>query len=262
MKSSRLPAILLTFALLCVIALGPQAALADTDPKFVGSWYAISFVLNGTEWYPETWDRDLVVTLSSDGRFSWGGKFYNNFTGTWSVLKGTELQLLVDNEDGTPGSEEDAVRLTRNQDGCLVYVEENGPTIIFADHIPNRAVRPEVIRGENVYQFSGSWVLTHIFVADMFVTTEQFTAIDGTEISSSLVLDGLDAYLAFRAGASVDFSQQFKMKYDNGTLVQAQTGGGNYLRKLSLTDNGMLLVEFSPDGSEQEPLMFYFEKAE
>ena len=96
----------------------------------------------------------------------------------------------------------------------------------------------------------------------MFVTTEQFAEIDGTKITFSLVLDGLDAYVSFRAGTAPDVSQQFKMKYDNGTLVQAQTGGGNYLRKLSLTDNGMLLVEYCPDGSGQEPLMFYFEKAE
>jgi hypothetical protein len=96
----------------------------------------------------------------------------------------------------------------------------------------------------------------------MFVTTEQFAATDGTEISSSLVLDGLDAYLAFRAGTVPDYSRQLKMKYDNGKLVQAQAGGGNYLRKLSLRDNGMLLVEFCPDGSGQELRMLYYEKAE
>ena len=261
MKSYRFPAILLTLTLLITAVLMPSG-LADTGPQFAGSWYAVSFVLDGTEYFPETWDQDLVLTLGADGRFFWSGKFYDDYQGTWSTLSSTEIQLLPDDEDGTPGAEEDAFSLNLNQDKCLIYVEEDGPTIAFADHLPEKPVRPEIIREENADQYSGEWILERILVAEFFVTPEQFAVLTGTEITSSIVLDGLDAYPALSSNLSSGFTLQLKMKCDDGSLVQAQNDQGIYLRKVSLTDIGMLAVEFCTDGSGEDPLMFYYTKAE
>ncbi len=262
MKNYRFPAILLTLTLLCTAVLMPCPSLADTSPTFAGSWYAVSFVLDGTEYFPETWDQDLVLTLGADGRFFWSGKFYDDYQGTWSTLSSTEIQLLPDDEDGTPGAEEDAFSLNLNQDERLIYTEVEGPTIAFADHLPEKPVRPEAIREERADKYSGEWILERILVSDLFVTPEQFAAITGTEISSSLVLDGLDAYAAFSTNMSNSFSQQFEMKCENGNLVQAQKNQGIYLLNVSLTDTGMLAVEFCPDGSGEDPMMLYYIKTE
>jgi len=261
MKSNRFLAILLTLALLSTAVLMPLSGLADTGPQFAGSWYAVSFVFNDIEWFPETWAQDLVVTLDADGHFSWGGKFYDAYEGTWSTLSDTEIQLVPDNDDGTPDAEY-AFSLNLNQDGCFVYVEEEGPTVIFADHPPEKPARPEIIREESADKYSGEWILERIVFSDFFVTPEQFAVITGTEISSSIVLDGLDAYIALITNLSDGFTQQLKMKCENGSLVQAQNNNGIYLRNVSMTDIGMLAVELCPDGSGEEPLMFYYSKAE
>ncbi len=69
MKGCRFLATLLAFTLLCAAVLMSRSGLADTDPKFAGFWYAVSLALDGTEYFPETWDRDLVWMLGADGRF-------------------------------------------------------------------------------------------------------------------------------------------------------------------------------------------------
>ncbi len=262
MKSSRFLAILMTLTILCAAAFAPQAALADANSRFTGSWYANSFVLKGLEYFPETWDEDLVMTLGADGYFTWSGKFYNDFFGTWNAPSDTEIRLIPDEEDGTPGAEEDPVILNLNQDGYLVYIEENGPTILFADHMPEKEVWPEIIRAENADAFSGAWVLERIMVADMFVSPAQFAVTGGVEVTSTLVLDDLDAYLMYSTDTGALIDWQMRMRYEDGSLVQERDSAGIYLRRVSLTDTGMLAVELCPDASGEEPLYFYYGKAE
>ena len=263
MKNTRLLAILMTLTLLCAAAFAPQAALAEVNPRFTGSWYANSFVLEGLEYFPETWDEDLVMTLGADGHFTWSGKFYNDFFGSWKASGDAGIKLIIDNDDGTPGSEEeDSVTLELNQDGYLVYIEENGPTILFADHMPEKPVRPEIIRAENVYKFSGAWVLERILVADMYMTMDQYAVVSEIKCFSSLVLDNLDAYLDFSTNLGNELTVQLKMKYDNGSLVQVSGNTGVYLKRVSMTDLGILVVEFCPDASGTDPLILYYSKAE
>ena len=118
MRFAKNPAFLLALALVCAAVLIPAAVPAEGSSRFAGPWYAVSCVMDGKEYYPETWDEPLVITLGADGRFTWIGQFYDDYFGTWYCLNDSELHLLIDNEDGTPGTEEDASILMLNQEHC------------------------------------------------------------------------------------------------------------------------------------------------
>jgi len=262
MRFAKNPAFLLSLALVCAAVLIPAAAPAEGSSRFAGPWYAVSCVMDGKEYYPETWDEPLVITLGADGRFTWIGQFYDDYFGTWYCLNDSELHLLIDNEDGTPGTEEDASILMLNQEECLVYTEENGPVIIFSHTHKEVAHRPKTVSAKNADAFSGAWVAEYIHVDVLHLNLDQFAEFGGVKVNSSIVFDGLDAYLSYSTNTNVHFSVQLKMRFENGKLVQsAKTGEDIFLPDVFLTDNGQLEVHLSPNGSGKDPLVLFFTKA-